>query len=64
MIYIDHNKKLAKILKAILENERKLDNYRQILNEQDNFSAYNLFKCIDIENKNFIEEEDLISFLR
>ena len=32
---IDLNKKLAKILKAILDNERKLDNYRQILFEQD-----------------------------
>jgi len=55
---------LAKYLKLLAENERKLDLSRQVLCEQENFEPYLIFKLFDLENKGFITGIDIFRFMK
>lgn len=61
---VDVNKKLSTILKFILNEERKVDTYRQILFEQEEFSPLSIFLELDRDKKNFLIEMDIINALR
>lgn len=61
---IDTKKNLSMIFKIIIENEKKLDNYRQILFDIEDFSPLILFYEIDRDKKNFITETDIANYLQ
>ena len=46
----------------IFQIEQNLDSLRQALNQQNNFSAINIFNYLDNDNKGYITLEDLIKF--
>jgi len=56
-------KKLAKLLLAMTEGEKKIEKRRIFLAKDPNYDAYRAFNLININKKNSIPIEDLKSFL-
>ena len=55
--------KLALIFKALAEGERNVELTRQVLCDNNDYDPYTIFKLIDMNNKNRINNEDIVSFL-
>ena len=57
-------KKLGKLLMILAEGERAIEISRQVLSDLKEFDSFQIFKNIDIEDKNKIDCYSIINFLR
>ena len=64
MCSYETEKKLGKILMLLAEEERSIEISRQVLSDLKEFDSFQIFKNIDIEDKNKIDCFTLINFLR
>ncbi|OMJ82990.1 hypothetical protein SteCoe_16204 [Stentor coeruleus] len=63
MLSSDLQLKLFKLFQAIAESELDLESLRQILIEQEGFSAEKAFKSLDYMDKNFITSDDFYKYM-
>ena len=64
MCSTETEKKLGKILMILAEGERSIEISRQVLSDLKEFDSFQIFKNIDLEDKNKIDCFTLINFLR
>jgi hypothetical protein len=64
MISIETEARVAKLLMALAEGEKVVEIGRQQLGEELDFDAYQTFKRIDREAKNYIDEFNIVEFLK
>ena len=64
MISIETEARVAKILLAIADGETCSEAVRQRLAHQIDFDPYNIFRMIDKSFNNYIDEYDILSFLK
>ena len=55
--------KLAKIFSNLAYGERKSEISRQMLCDNLNFNPYQIFKLLDVENKNYIDKTNIINYM-
>ena len=63
MISQETNELFIEIFLTILQYENSLEIIRQVLAENPNFECFTAFKRLDLENKNYIDENNLFEFL-
>jgi len=56
--------KISKLFMILAEGENNSEIIRQVISEQPNFEPYLLFKKLDKSQKNFIDEYDIVDYLR
>ena len=56
--------KLCKLLLILAKGERSIEISRQVLSDLKEFDSFQIFKNIDIEDKNKIDCYSIINFLR
>lgn len=64
MISIETEARIAKFLLTLADGEREVETIRQVLAKQLAFDSYNIFRVLDKNYKNSIDEYDLLSFLK
>jgi Ca2+-binding EF-hand superfamily protein len=64
MVSIETEARVAKILLTLAEGERNIEISRQVLNDNYDYDAYQIFKYFDFEGKNRIDPCNLLEFLR
>ena len=64
MCSYETEKKLGKILMLLAEGERSIEISRQVLSDLKEFDSFQIFKNIDMEDKNKIDCFTLVNFLR
>lgn len=64
MMSIETESRVAKIFTALGEGERSIEISRQVLSENNDFNAYQLFKVLDSEGKSRVDSCNLIEFLK
>ena len=64
MVSIETEARIAKILLILAEGERNIEISRQVLSDNNDYDAYQIFKYLDFEGKNIIDACNIIEFLR
>ena len=64
MVSIETEARIAKILLTLAEGERNIEISRQVLSDNNDYDAYQIFKYLDYEGKNRIDACNIIEFLR
>ena len=64
MCSLETEQKLCKLLLILAEGERTIEISRQVLSDLKEFDSFQIFKNIDIEDKNKIDCYSIINFLR
>ena len=55
--------KIAKIFMNLANGERKSEISKEVLCDNKDFNPYQIFKLLDVENKNYIDKNNIINFL-
>ena len=64
MISIETEARVAKLLLTLAQGERNVEISRQVLSDNFDFDAYQIFKVLDRECKNRVDAVNLVDFLR
>jgi hypothetical protein len=64
MLSIETEARVAKLFLNLADGEKSVEIARQLLNDQLDFDPYLAFKRIDREGKNYIDEYNIIDFLK
>jgi len=64
MLTIETERRIAKFLYAISQNEIEVQNQKSILLQNEEFNAYECFKHLDSQNRDKLEILDIIQFLK
>ena len=64
MLTLETEARLCTLIKAIADNEKELEIYRQLLSEKPNFEPYAAFIRIDRYRKENVSVSDLKDFLQ
>ena len=64
MISIETEARVARLLLSLAEGERSAEISRQVLSDNFDFDAYQVFKFLDVECKNRVDAINLCNFLR
>lgn len=64
MISIETEARIAKLLLTLADGEREVETIRQVLAKQLGFDAHSIFRVLDKNLKNSIDEYDIFSFLK
>jgi hypothetical protein len=64
MFSIETEARIAKIFLAIIDGEQISDSIRQLLAQQKDFDPFNTFGILDKDNKNYLNEYDILSFFK
>ncbi len=64
MLSSETESKLSKLFMVLAEGENNSEIIRQVISEQPNFEPFLLFKILDRDNKNFIDEYDIVDYLK
>jgi hypothetical protein len=64
MLSVETETRVAKLFFTLADGEKNVDISKRVLVEQRNFDPYLAFKRIDREGKNYIDEYNLLSFLK
>ncbi len=64
MFSIETEARIAKIFLAIIDGEQNSDSIRQLLAQQKDFDPYNSFRILDKDNKNYLNQYDILNFLK
>lgn len=55
---------LSRLLLKLAEDESLVEATRLNLVDQNQFNPYDVFRFLDVENKNYIDEYNLLNFLK
>jgi len=64
MLSIETESIISKLLLNLADNEKATEVVRQVLGEYIDFDAYDVFRYLDRENKSYIDEYDIVDFLK
>lgn len=64
MLSIETEARVAKLFLNVADGEKSAEINRQVLSEQFEFDAYQIFKKLDYQSKNKIDEFDIVDFLK
>jgi hypothetical protein len=64
MLSIETEARVAKLFLNLADGEKSVEINRQVLAEQLDFDAYQIFKRLDSQGKNNVDEFDLVDFLK
>lgn len=64
MVSIETEARVARLLLALAEGERTVEISRQVLSDNYDFDAYQIFKTLDVEGKNRVDSINIVDFLR
>ena len=64
MISIETEARVARLLLSLAEGERTVEISRQVLSDNFDFDAYQVFKFLDVECKNRVDSINIVDFLR
>jgi len=64
MLSIETEARVAKLFLSLAEGERSVEINRQVLADQLDFEPYSVFKRLDTQGKNSVDEYDLVDFLK
>jgi hypothetical protein len=64
MLSIETEARLAKLFLNVADGEKAVEISRQVLGEQLDFDPYQVFKKLDTESKNYIDEFNIVDFLK
>ena len=64
MLSTETETQVARLLKALAEGERTVEISRQVLSDNYDFDAYQVFKALDVEGKNKVCPVNIMNFLR
>jgi len=64
MLSIETEARLAKLFLNIADGEKGVENSRQVLADQLDFDPYQTFKKLDVELKNYVDEFNIVDFLK
>lgn len=64
MLSIETEARVSKVFLSLADGERAVEVNRKILADQLDFDPYQAFRRIDTENKNYIDEFNIINFLK
>jgi hypothetical protein len=64
MLSIETEARVARLFINLADGEKNVDISRKVLVEQRNFDPYLAFKRLDREGKNYIDEYNLLDFLK
>lgn len=64
MLSIETELRVAKLFVSLFEGERLVETTRISLADQLQFDAYHIFSRLDRENKNYLDEYNLVDFLK
>ena len=64
MLSIETEARVAKLFLSLAEGERAVEINRQVLADQLDFEPYSVFKRLDTQGKNSVDEYDLVDFLK
>ena len=64
MLSTETETRVAKLILILAEGEKSSQITRQVLSEQRDFDPYLAFKRIDKEGKNYIDEYNIVDFMK
>lgn len=64
MLSIETEARIAKVFLNLADGEKTVEINRQVLADQLDFDPYNAFRRLDAENKNYIDEFNIVDFLK
>lgn len=64
MLSIETESRVAKLFVNLFEGEKSVETSRILLADQLQFDAYHIFTKLDRENKNHVDEYNLVDFLK
>lgn len=64
MLSIETEARVAKLFLALADGEKAVELNRQVLGDHIDFHAFNVFKRLDSEGKNYIDEFNIVDFLQ
>ena len=64
MVSIETEARVARLFLALAEGERSVEISRQVLSDNYDFDAYQVFKALDVEGKNRVDSINIVDFLR
>ncbi len=64
MISYETEENVARLLARLADGEKSIEIMRSVLADLKEFDPYLAFKCFDNENKNYIDEYNIVDFLR
>ncbi len=64
MLSIETESRVAKLFVNLFEGEKSVETSRILLADQLQFDAYHIFTRLDRENKNYVDEYNLVDFLK
>lgn len=64
MLSLETESLICKLLLTIVDGEKNIEIIRQVLADQVDFDPYSIFKVLDCENKGFINDNNLMDFIK
>jgi hypothetical protein len=64
MLSIETESRIAKLFVNLFEGEKSVEIARNVLCDQLQFDAYHIFNRLDKEEKNYIDEYNLVDILK
>jgi hypothetical protein len=64
MLSVETEARVAKFFLSLAEDERFVEIKRQVLADQLDYEPYSVFKRLDTQGKNSVDEYDLVDFLK
>ena len=64
MLSVETEARVAKLFLSLAEGERSVEINRQVLADQLDYEPYSVFKRLDTQGKNNLDEYDLVDFLK
>ena len=64
MLSIETEARLAKLFLNIADGEKAVEKSRKLLGDQLDFDPSQTFKKLDLESKNYVDEFNIVDFLK
>jgi hypothetical protein len=64
MISYETEEKFVRLLTRLADGEKSIEILRSVLSDLKEFDPYLIFKYIDKEEKNYIDEYNIVDFLK
>jgi hypothetical protein len=64
MLSLETETRITKLFVNLFEGEKLAEISRNVLNDQLQFDAFHIFNELDRDNKNFIDDYDIVEYLK